>query len=115
LPIEGQSCVNGTQEGGFVTLAYIIFYNPTFAWLTAKYSEPHFGLFVKGGEKQTEEAVMNKSDELKKHAENCADLAATSKKEQDKRRYKRMEEAYTSLAQTQSWLDGEKDKSRAEK
>jgi flagellar capping protein FliD len=63
----------------------------------------------------TEEAVMNKSQELKQNAENCADLAATAKDERAKRRYERMEEAWNALAKTQAWLDGEKGQSHAEK
>jgi hypothetical protein len=49
---------------------------------------------------------MNKSQELKQNAENCADLAATAKDEKSRRRYERMEEAWSALAKTQAWLDG---------
>jgi flagellar capping protein FliD len=51
---------------------------------------------------------MNKTQELKQNAENCADLAATAKDERAKRRYERMEEAWNALAKTQAWLEGEK-------
>ena len=49
---------------------------------------------------------MNKSQDLRQNAENCADLAATAKDEVSKRRYKRMEQAWNALAKTQAWLDG---------
>ena len=55
---------------------------------------------------------MGKSQELKQNAENCADLAAEAK---DKRRYERMEEAWSALAKTQAWLDGELGEIHAEK
>ena len=51
--------------------------------------------------------MSNKSDELKRNAENCAELATQAKDQRDKRRYVRMEEAWKSLADTQAWLDGE--------
>ena len=51
---------------------------------------------------------MNKSEELKRNAENCADLAAATSDERSKRRYERMEQAWNSLAKSQAWLDGEK-------
>ena len=53
--------------------------------------------------------MTNKADELKRNAENCAELAAKAKDQRDKRRYERMEEAWSSLAQTQNWLDGTDD------
>jgi flagellar capping protein FliD len=58
---------------------------------------------------------MKKSEELKRNAENCADLAASTQDKRSKRRYERMEEAWSSLAKTQAWLDGEKGDAHAEK
>ena len=51
---------------------------------------------------------MNRTQELKRNADNCADLAATTKDDCARRRYERMEQAWSALAQTQAWLDGEK-------
>jgi hypothetical protein len=54
------------------------------------------------------EAAMQSSDELKKFAQNCTDLADTAHSEPNKKRFERMAEAWTDLAQSQAWLDGEK-------
>ena len=51
---------------------------------------------------------MSGYKDLKQHAENCAELAATTKDERARRRYERMEKAWNALAETQAWLDGEK-------
>ena len=58
---------------------------------------------------------MNKLQELKQNAENCADLAAEAKDEKNKRRYESMEEAWSALAKAQAWLDGELGEIHAEK
>ena len=58
---------------------------------------------------------MGNPEELKRYAENCAELADAAKDEPAKRRFKRMEKAYTSLAEAQCWLDGKKVESRTEK
>ena len=60
---------------------------------------------------------MQNSDELKKFAQNCTDLADTAHSEPNKKRFERMAEAWTDLAQSQAWLDGEKpaQKSQAQK
>jgi hypothetical protein len=54
------------------------------------------------------EAAMQSSDELKKFAQNCTDLADTAHSEPNKKRFERMAEAWNDLAQSQAWLDGEK-------
>ena len=51
---------------------------------------------------------MQSSDELKKFAQNCTDLADTAHSEPNKKRFERMAEAWNDLAQSQAWLDGEK-------
>ena len=51
---------------------------------------------------------MQNSDELRKFAQNCTDLADTAQGEPNKKRFERMAEAWNDLAQTQAWLDGEK-------
>ena len=53
------------------------------------------------------EATMGKSDDLRKNAENCIELADTADTVQKKMRYVRMAKSWNSLADTQSWLDGE--------
>ena len=48
-----------------------------------------------------------KGDEMRKHAENCSEMAQTSKLP-DKASFLRMAEAWRNLAQTEDWLDGKK-------
>jgi hypothetical protein len=48
------------------------------------------------------------ADEMRRNAENCAELAQHSNRSADKARYKRMERAWSDLADTQEWLDGTK-------
>jgi cell wall assembly regulator SMI1 len=55
-----------------------------------------------------DEAAMQNSDELRKFAQNCTDLADTAHGEPNKKRFERMAEAWNDLAQSQAWLDGEK-------
>ena len=50
---------------------------------------------------------MRKSDELRKNAQSCAEMAVVAEKEPSKKRYERMAEAWRSLADTQAWLDGD--------
>ena len=54
-----------------------------------------------------DDAVMQNSDELKKFAQNCTDLADTAHSGPNKKRFERMAEAWNDLAQSQAWLDGE--------
>jgi hypothetical protein len=51
---------------------------------------------------------MSTGDELRKHAENCDDLAENAKDEPSRKRYRRMKRAWEDLAKTQDWLDGER-------
>ena len=53
------------------------------------------------------EAGMNRSDDLRKNAENCVVLAEAAATDPQKKRYARMATAWNSLAETQAWLDGE--------
>jgi hypothetical protein len=54
------------------------------------------------------EAGMTKADELRKYAENCADIARTANANTPKqKRFTRMAEAWKSLASNEDWLDGE--------
>jgi hypothetical protein len=46
------------------------------------------------------------SKEMRECAQNCGDLAQDAKKTQERKRFQRMQEAWTSLAHTQDWLDG---------
>src|SRR6185295_12575093 len=55
-----------------------------------------------------DEAAMQNSDELRKFAQNCTELADTAHGEPNKKRFERMAEAWNDLAQSQAWLDGEK-------
>jgi hypothetical protein len=54
------------------------------------------------------ETTMGKSDDLRKNAENCIELADAADSVQKKIRYVQMAKSWNSLADTQSWLDGEK-------
>jgi hypothetical protein len=56
---------------------------------------------------RTLEDVMPTPEELRKNAENCAELAAHAADEPNQKRLKRMEKAWESLAETQEWLEGE--------
>jgi hypothetical protein len=57
-----------------------------------------------------EEAGVNRSNELRKNAENCVALAEAADSDPKKKRYARMATAWISLADTQAWLDGEMEK-----
>lgn len=50
---------------------------------------------------------MNRSDDLRKNAENCVALAEAADSDPKKKRYARMATAWNSLADTQAWLDGQ--------
>jgi hypothetical protein len=50
---------------------------------------------------------MNKSDKMKKIAENCVDMAEAAKDSPKKKRLERLADGWNSLAQNQAWLDGE--------
>jgi hypothetical protein len=50
---------------------------------------------------------MKQSDHFRENAENCAQLAERATDHPNYLRYKRMEDAWRSLAAEQDWLDGE--------
>ena len=50
---------------------------------------------------------MSDTDQMRKNAENCAELAENAKDAPSKERFKRMEKAWRNLADNQEWLDGE--------
>jgi hypothetical protein len=50
---------------------------------------------------------MQKSDDLRKNAENCAEKAETATTPQARARFKRMEKAWENLADNQAWLEGD--------
>jgi hypothetical protein len=50
---------------------------------------------------------MKQSDHFRENAENCQHLAEKAADHPTYLRYKRMEEAWRSLAEAQDWLDGE--------
>jgi hypothetical protein len=54
------------------------------------------------------EAVMDNSTgkEMRKNAQNCGELAEEATEAPARKRYRRMEAAWKSLADTQDWLDG---------
>ena len=56
---------------------------------------------------------MNRSDDLRKNAENCVALAEAADSDPKKKRYARMATAWNSLADTQAWLDGQTEKKSA--
>jgi hypothetical protein len=50
---------------------------------------------------------MKQSDIFRENAENCLHLAERAEGQPAYRRYQRMAEAWTALAEEQDWLDGE--------
>ncbi len=50
---------------------------------------------------------MKKAEELRHHAENCAELAQAAKSAPNKKRFERMAEGWKTVADNQAWLDGE--------
>ncbi len=50
---------------------------------------------------------MKKAEELRHHAENCAELAQAATSEPNKKRFERMAEGWKTVANNQAWLDGE--------
>lgn len=50
---------------------------------------------------------MTQSETYRENARNCAGLAADTKHEPSRNRYKRMEAAWLALAEEQDWLDGQ--------
>ena len=50
---------------------------------------------------------MNKAEELRDRAENCAELAQAAKSEPNKKRFERMAKGWKIVADNQAWLDGE--------
>jgi hypothetical protein len=53
------------------------------------------------------ETGMSRAEELKKIADNCADMAEAAKELPKKNRLERLADGYKSLAESQAWLDGE--------
>jgi hypothetical protein len=53
------------------------------------------------------EVVMKQSDHFRENAENCQRLAERAPDHPTYLRYRRMEDAWRSLANEQDWLDGE--------
>jgi hypothetical protein len=49
---------------------------------------------------------MNKSDEYRENARNCAELALEAKDKPTKYRFKRLETAWLAPAEDQDWLEG---------
>lgn len=58
---------------------------------------------------------MRSSDVFRENAENCLQLAESAKSAPLVNRYRRMAEAWRSLADEQDWLDGEISPSRPER
>ena len=58
---------------------------------------------------------MNKTEELRHRAENCAELAQDAKSGPDKKRFERMAEGWQTVAENQAWLDGEDRKDRKDR
>ena len=56
---------------------------------------------------------MQKAEELRDRADNCAELAKAAESEPQKKRFKRMAEGWKTVAENQAWLDGEDGKSSA--
>jgi len=52
---------------------------------------------------------MSKTDELKKIADNCIEMAQAAKDLPQKKRFERLADGWKSLAQSQAWLEGEMD------
>jgi hypothetical protein len=52
---------------------------------------------------------MNNSQELRKNAENCVELAQAAESKPKQRRFERLAEGWSKMADAQAWLDGEKD------
>lgn len=52
---------------------------------------------------------MQKSDDLRKSAESYAEKAETASTLQDKARFKRMERAWKNIADSQAWLEGDRE------
>jgi hypothetical protein len=55
-----------------------------------------------------QEDVMKQSDHFRENADNCQQLAEKAPDHPTYLRYKRMQDAWRSLADEQDWLDGEK-------
>jgi hypothetical protein len=72
-----------------ISLAYAVGYSLAVAYLLAR------------------EDVMKQSDHFRENAENCRQLAEGAPDHPSYLRYKRMEDAWRSLADEQDWLDGE--------
>jgi len=50
---------------------------------------------------------MKKAEELRHHAENCAELAQAATSEPNRKRFQRMAEGWKTVADNQAWLDGD--------
>ncbi len=50
---------------------------------------------------------MPNAKRLRENAENCAEMAEGANDDASRRRYRRMEQTYLRLAETEEWLDGQ--------
>lgn len=51
---------------------------------------------------------MKKSEDLRKKANNCAEMAQAAESKPEQRRFERLAEGWSQMAEVQAWLDGEK-------
>jgi hypothetical protein len=52
---------------------------------------------------------MQKSDDLRRNAEDCAEKADAATTPHDRARFKRMEKAWKNLADNQEWVEGDQE------
>lgn len=50
--------------------------------------------------------MKTKAEEYRENAANCGEMATTTDDEPNRNRYKRMQEAWTALAEEVDWLEG---------
>lgn len=85
----GFICVHGNLKLTNISLAHAVGY-------------PQRDTYLLGWEE-----AMKQSDHFRENAENCQRLAERAPDHPTYLRYKRMEDAWLSLANEQDWLDGE--------
>ena len=49
---------------------------------------------------------MDKSQEFRKNAEKCSEIAQSTKSDPKRKRFERLAEGWSNLAENQAWLDG---------